>query len=296
MTVCVAALCESGKTLVIAADREIGLPFVKGQLEGQKVRLAHFKWAMLIAGNDVAPVEDIRSHAWDNFDRHLKANPNVFIDDAIKCVTDAFKKKRIEDAEALYLAPRGWTLDEFKQFGQQRMPLNLYLQIDNQMERSQLEITLLVAGFDDSGYGHIFTVHDPGIAVRHNVIGFEAIGSGGVAATSMLFYRKAAASMPISKALYHVYEAKVSGENAPGVGEETDIWIMSPDQNDKKRADFLYVGSESQKTMRKLWDKVRPREIKNNDLLAFAKLNEIVAHEKKKQPAAPKASGTSDQN
>ena|SRR5208283_3312942 len=49
MTVCIAALCERSKAIILAADREVGLPFVKGQLEGQKVRAIYRNWVALIA-------------------------------------------------------------------------------------------------------------------------------------------------------------------------------------------------------------------------------------------------------
>jgi hypothetical protein len=281
MTVCVAALCEQSRAIILAADREVGLPFVKGQLEGQKVRTIFLKWAVLIAGNDVAPAYDVISYAWDNF-AAAKDAAGIYIETAIKCVTEAFQKRRAERAEALYLSPRGWTLDEFKQFGQQRMPLSLYLQLDAQMAACRLEITLLVAGFDDVGQGHIFTVYDPGVAVRQDAVGFQAIGSGGVNATGMLFYRRAAASMKLSKAVYCVYEAKTSGERAPGVGEETDMWIMTAGK-DGEGGNYKYIGDSSRATMKHLWNKVRPKELKTNDLVALTKLSEVADYEKAKE-------------
>ncbi len=275
MTVCVATLCEDNKALVFGTDREIGLSYVKGELGTQKVRKVHKNWAMMIAGNDIAPAYDVSRYAQLEFQNE---EPPIRLDDAIKCMTNAFKKKRIEDAEALYLAPRGWTLDEFKKDGHARMPLPLYMQIDSQLERNELQITLLVAGFDDFGRGHIFTVHDPGIAERHDAFGFHSIGSGGVNATNMLFYRKASPNMKISKALYCVFEAKTSGERAPGVGEETDMWVMTPRQDED--ANVQYVGQESRKTMKKLWNKVRPKELKPADLAGLTKLSEVGTYER----------------
>ena len=113
----------------------------------------------------------------------------------------------------------------------------------------------------------------------------------------MLFYRKAAASMKMSKAIYCVYEAKTSGESAPGVGEETDMWIMTAGRRDEA-TDYKYIGDPSRATMKHLWNKVRPKELKTNDLIGLSKLSEVVDYEKatEKKEAEAKAAAAAKAN
>jgi hypothetical protein len=86
--------------------------------------------------------------------------------------------------------------------------------------------------------------------------------------------------MKLSKALYCVYEAKTSGERAPGVGEETDMWIMT--DSGTETANFQYIGDQSRATMKRLWNKVRPKELNANDLVGLTKLSEVTEYEKAK--------------
>src|SRR2546425_11768440 len=59
MTVCVGAICENGKALVLAADKMIGMGFVEGEPDISKLRKLHKDWWVLFAGDDITPVFDI---------------------------------------------------------------------------------------------------------------------------------------------------------------------------------------------------------------------------------------------
>jgi hypothetical protein len=61
---------------------------------------------------------------------------------------------------------------------------------------------------------------------------FGAIGTGMQSALVMLNYRELKPITPLREALYYAVEAKLHGETAPSVSEETDVVVMQPDKPD----------------------------------------------------------------
>ncbi len=228
MTVCVAALCDGGSTIVLVADKMIGMEFVETEPEIQKIIKLHKDWWMMFAG-DVPPVFDITDQA-----RAVLPKDSVTTTDMIKIVTESYQRKRLRDAETLYLKTRGYTIDTFRQEGVKLLPPEVYRQIDFQIEQHSLGLTLLVAGFDDRREGRIFSVRNPGHSIRHDIPGFHAIGSGDIGALYMLYHRSMSPTVQARVVLYGAFEAKYFAEQATGVGTRTDIYIVRPDQPELK--------------------------------------------------------------
>lgn len=65
MTVCVAALCEEGKAVAIAADKMIRAIYVESAPDITKLRKLHKDWWVLFAGDNLSPVFDIIDYAKD---------------------------------------------------------------------------------------------------------------------------------------------------------------------------------------------------------------------------------------
>ena len=98
--------------------------------------------------------------------------------------------------------------------------------MDRQLSSYEFSLHLLVVGFDND-IGWIFSLYDKdrGIAKRHDAPGFHAVGSGWVSAIHMTYLRNLSPVMPARLALYYAYEGKYFGEDAPGVGWQTDLYI-----------------------------------------------------------------------
>ena len=132
-------------------------------------------------------------------------------------------------AEAKYLSSRGWTLDDFRNFGAAKLPPTTYATIDAQLSVFDFKVELILAGFgegDDTA--SILTVTNPGVCTDQTKLGFWCIGSGATAAQMSLFAREYSWSFSGPKAAYYVYEAKVAAEKATGVGQTTDIYLIRP--------------------------------------------------------------------
>ena len=172
----------------------------------------------MIAGNGVGPAFDII----DKTTRDLGSSSHT-VDEVEEVMARHYRERRLDEANALG------------------------------NPNHKLELSLVTAGFDKDGVGHIFTITDPGIYARHDIPGFHAIGSGSFGAYYMLLWREIDIYMKASMILYYAFEAKIFGESAPGVGVETDMYIFRRGRKLRK------VGKESEKKMEAMWNKLRPR-------------------------------------
>jgi len=258
MTCCVAALCNKREAIVMASDKMIGMVGMESEPDISKIFRLHRNWWVMLAGNGISPAFDIIDHAKKKFSRKRK----VSIDEAIAMISSAFFKKREEEAEALYLTPLGWTLKKLNSPASQILPESVRLNLIYQLQSYSLPISLLIAGFDGSGRGQIFSVEDgnqtttKGVPQRHDIPGYYSIGSGMFGALYMMGYRELSPSMPVREALYYVAEAKYFGEFASGVGLRTDLYIIRPGQPYVR-----IVEKAIDKKLMKLCDRLEPRRL-----------------------------------
>jgi hypothetical protein len=225
MTTCVAAITDEGKALILVADKMIGVGWVESELEITKMREVHQDWWMLFAGDDLTPVFDIVDYTKSR----LKVDAPASIGDVQEAVKAAFAQKRMENAEALHLAPIGWDIVRFNDEGNTRLPN--FMELQAKIDGYSMSIELLVAGFD-VGKAQIFSLlgygESRGLPNRFDIPGFEAVGSGSTGAEYMMYYRHLSPKTPIREAVYYALEAKYFGEQASGVSASTDLFIARP--------------------------------------------------------------------
>jgi len=224
MTVCIAALCDNRKAIILAADKMVASHAIESEAEIHKVLRLHKDWRVMLAG-DIAPAFDIV----DSARKKLPKGKALTVQEVELAVVGSYREKRLADAASQHLAPRGWTLEAFNSPASNALPESLRLSLDAAIESHRLDLELLVAGFDRHGQGHIFSVTDydnRGAARRFDIPGFQAIGSGSHGANYMMMYRVLSPPLPIRWALYLVLEGKYFGELASGVGSRTDLYIL----------------------------------------------------------------------
>jgi 20S proteasome alpha/beta subunit len=259
MTCCVAALCDKGKSIVLVSDKMIGTGMIESEPEISKVLWLHRNWRVMLAGDDIAPAFPIVEAAKRDLSK-LKTAPTL------RQVTDAIYKsygaERQRQSEAIYLAPRGWTLEEFNSAKASILPESLREELGVKLAARKVEVSLLIAGFDSRGRGHIFSVDDyeeRGKPRIQDLPGYHSIGSGSTAAIYFMAYREVSSVMPLRLALYYAVEGKYFGERAGGVGTKTDVLIIRFGKkafkiNEKVLEDNLFT----------LCSKLEPREIRES--------------------------------
>jgi hypothetical protein len=209
----------------MVADRMIGIDWIEAEIDVRKIRRVHPDWWIALSANGIHRALDII----DAVEREVGASGPLDQFEMCEIVARLYKQRRLEEAEAKILTPRGWKLDAFNQYGRQVIPEALYTDLSNMLDRFEFTLQLLVAGFDKEKKGCIFSIEgdsERGMHIRHDIPGFYAVGSGGAAANYMMYYRSLGPSLPLREAMFYALEAKWFGEQAAGVGADTDFYIM----------------------------------------------------------------------
>lgn len=218
MTVCIAALADAGKSLVLVSDSMLSTVEVSGDKIANKYfpLSDRYQWWAMIAAEDVTHVMPIIEAALPLLLRMTdETNTCDYVE---RTMIAAYKYVRLRYAEDLVLAPIGLTLDELKN--------GLWnSELIGRLNDVNLGCEFLIAGFDWSGHGYVFSIEHPGIARNHNVTGYAAIGSGAFGAISSLLFQSLNYEMELAKVLYHVCEAKFMAESAIGVGRHTHVKV-----------------------------------------------------------------------
>ncbi|MEW5895640.1 MAG: hypothetical protein AB1650_07800 [Candidatus Omnitrophota bacterium] len=222
MTVCIGSISNSN--VIVAADRMVTLQLPPTEFEhtGSKIDALTDKVLFLTAGQ-VLPASEIfqRSKA------RLASTQVVGVEDVVKLVADVYKKYRLEVVENVWLKPRALSLDSFYKEGKSMgIPKELALALDRDMVQFNLGVELIIAGVDIMG-GHLYSVQNPGIYNCHDKIGYAAIGSGAMHATSSFIVSKYSVKFPFNESIYCTFEAKFAAERAPGVGSDTDMGTIT---------------------------------------------------------------------
>jgi 20S proteasome alpha/beta subunit len=287
MTVCVATICDDGKTIILVADRMIGIGFIESEPDIHKLLELHKEWWILFAGDDISPVFDIVDYAKEHI-RKQKGKRNVALDSpislevAMEAIREAYERKRMEQAAALYLTPIGWDISAFNLVGHSNLPD--FGEIKAKIGDYTLNIELLVAGFDD-GKACLFSLvgREGGLINRHDIPGFFSIGSGGIGAIYMLYYREMSSKKPAREALYYAMEAKLFGEQASGVGEKTDLHVVTSDGK------FITLSEDAiEKKLVPVWNMLRPKWIGKKSRVILNAIPEIDGFAEIKKEEKPK--------
>lgn len=233
MTCCVAALCDDGKSMILIADRMIGTWAIQSELEISKLRELNQSWWMLFAGEDISSIFDIIDWTKKSIRESCEKadildERSIPIDIVANALRQSYERKRLGQAEALYLSPIGWDIESFKIHGSERLPD--FLEIKRIIADYSLNIELLTCGFSD-GIGYLLSLSsgNGGIVSRYDIPGFKSIGSGATGAEYMLYYRELSYKKPLREALYYSMEAKLFGEQSAGVSEGTDVYVATAD-------------------------------------------------------------------
>jgi hypothetical protein len=227
MTVCIAAACNEGKAMVVAADRMFTNPglSVEFETEEKKIEPLGRKCVAMASGNSVHATEILE------LTRLRLANQTPPIFQVATYLKEEYGKVRNRKAfETVVLPMVGM---DFEQYQKANMPLPTYMDKQNQMYQNiainsmnfNLGTDFLVAGIDQIGAQLAHVAH-PGVLSPLGKLGYAAIGSGANHAMLRLSLDKQSRHRGIYETLASVYIAKRMAEVAPGVGDATDIAII----------------------------------------------------------------------
>lgn len=246
VTICIAAMCEGGKTLLMASDMMITMEWVSGDIKTTKFRPLTRSCYAMFSGSDISPVGQVLSRVQDKLlDRSARDFP---VWDVAKAFTDVYQAHLRTVAANQVLSRYGWDTEAFLKDGLRSLGSESFNEVRRQYEQVKLDCEFLVCGFDSSQKGFIFKVSNPGVSKDFSELGFWAIGSGEYIALTNLMNHQHMESQPLELAMYAVCEAKFSAEAAEGVSRNTAFLAWRPGQGEA----FILFGKDLE-PVRQAW-------------------------------------------
>jgi len=221
MTVCIAALADLGRSMVMACDSMLSAGEYTGDAIADKMYplSSQFQWWAMVSGGGVIHMPTVISAIVHKL-FSLSVSTNT-AENVQRWVAEAYQDVRSRHAEDMILSPLKITLEDFKS----KKKWNP--RIVEKLTAVELGCQLLVAGFDFSGEGCIFSVQDPGTVWDYGTVGWASVGNGYRNAEASLMYHSVNYKMELPLVLYHTCEAKFMAESAEGVGRHTVVKIAS---------------------------------------------------------------------
>lgn len=230
MTLCIAAMCDGGKSIVTATDGLISFGDVVGECVLAKMQWLG-DWQVMYAG---APsrfslmIEEIESACLDD----PGALSRRHIQDTAR---QAFRKVWSVAASWELLNPFNVTMEEFKRSGAELFGEKFHDELAHSISHSgsRFEDQLLVTGWGESPNAAMIYEVGPSAQWLHTATGFGAIGSGSPMATTMLLLLGQARHITLAETIFNVACAKFSAEKSSGldVGQHTAMYVS------RKRSD-----------------------------------------------------------
>jgi ATP-dependent protease HslVU (ClpYQ) peptidase subunit len=229
MTVCIAAICESGKKIVVATDRMLTIAFpVNLEFESDEPKIKELSSNCLaLASGSTAYAAQILDNSYKKFG----GTQALTIDQASEIVRAEYVALRMSKTDETIVnatlggdyqryLQRGGTLPDYLQRQAQ-----VFQQLAMLVQQFNLSTDVMLALVDDVE-AHISMVTHPGTIFSLDKVGYGAIGSGGMHATIHLSLGGQSRRRSFVETLYEVYAAKKVSEVAPGVGQATDLAIV----------------------------------------------------------------------
>lgn len=223
MTICIATICENRNAVVVASDRMVTAQFLALEFEhpGSKIEIISKTCVGLTAGDALAHTELFRACRGMIGALH---SPTVgLIADQVNEQFGDLRRKRAED---VVLKPRGMTLNMFYQGQMKQLPLELSMGLDSSIQNATFPLSIIIAGVDDTG-AHLYGIENPGVIDCYDSLSYHAVGSGTSHALLNIIGNEHSIKRSLKETLYEVYEAKRKAELAQGVGEATEIGIIT---------------------------------------------------------------------
>jgi 20S proteasome alpha/beta subunit len=231
MTVGIAGFTSTRQFVVTVSDARLshGEIIPAADDATMKNRRIAGKWGMMFAAQDSSAFIPVLTSVQETLQFTGSAdNPNFNDVEVKKAALEAYEKEFNERFFREHLARWGFSnVQDFRKNGFAELGKDLYGEYADKLAKFDLGLELLIYGYGNDGFRHLFEVANPGKVVSHNLRGFAAIGSGSWMALAALNRKPVAASL--ADTIYRLLDAKFSSETASGVGRRTHIIIMSSD-------------------------------------------------------------------
>lgn len=243
MTVCISTLFlwnhgTRAKTdyaygAITASDRMLTVWDSKFEPPKQKICFLSKELMLLVAG-DVA----LHSEAIGSLEKDLPTTPDKGPENVALLYGRKIQGIKLRRAEDQFMAPLGLNSDTF--LAQQKDMADIFIdRLTTQMQNSSEEdVEALVVG-SNGKHANIYAIDHRGTVTCCNDVGFAAIGIGAWHARSSLIQAGYHNNLTLAPALAATFAAKKLAQIAPGVGDSTDLYLVTRDGH-MRLSDGLY--------------------------------------------------------
>lgn len=223
MSVCIAALAENKKKMVLAADQmiisSIPIPYQYETADVKKMYQLTDDSTVLIAGNALFGYEII-DHALKKINDE---QPDSF-DKIAEILRSEYQNYRRRLIEEHILEPRGLDLNTYYE-NQLKLNMAVVQEIETSLVNESIGVDMIIGGYDGK-HCHVYSITHPGVLLSHDAIGFVCVGIGAPHATYHLIGSHYDTSLDVGEVEKLVLGAKQKSEVAPGVGKETTLTYL----------------------------------------------------------------------
>lgn len=288
MTVCIAAIYDN-KSILGVSDRMLTGGDIQFEPPTPKIFNITNSIAILTAGDSSMQAQLVQK-AYEYAADRVTADPGKWL--SVKEVAYFYRNSYIEirreAAERTILSPYGLTSETFIS-KQKDMSPELVKDIAYRLENFALvdeDVATIIAGIDDDP--HIFVIVNDRVVCADR-IGFAAVGSGSNHANSHFMLSGYSAGASETKALLTIHRAKKKSEVSPGVGEQTDMFVIGPNPGTFNKLEAMpAIGVDLVKDLDGFYREYTD-EISKLDVRAEAKIQEYLSQMVTKRSPAQKA-------
>lgn len=247
MTVCIAAICgfgaDKGPFVITAADRMITMGHLEFEpAQTKSVEMASHTLALFSGNMELHAV--VAPKVRNRVNLLLEENGSVTVAEIADFYAEEFGFYRRQMAEREILVPRGLSFDRFlNRTNNHNMPHYQLSNIDSELLQYYIDSMAIIVGMDRSG-AHIYKIRNPGVATCCDTECFACIGSGEPIASTQFMVSKFDKGWSFTDALWLTFVSKVRAQASGGVGDETDIAVITPENKirklDKENLNFLF--------------------------------------------------------
>jgi hypothetical protein len=267
VTVCVAAI--SVNMIFGASDRMITAGDIEFEPEHSKIWQLTTSIAAMVAG-DIGVQSEISQPVLAIIRERIEASPKewIKISEVAHLWAQFYSQVKARRAEQLILRPLGLTSETYITRNRDLSPELASKIAQELMNFDMPSVQTIITGVDSEG-AHIYVVTGDHIQCQDK-IGFAAIGVGAWHAESQFMFNGHTPNRLLPETMLLTYSAKKRAEVAPGVGENTDMFMVGP-----TLGSYISFYPETLEKLDRIYVSARADHLKA-DQQAFKAVNEYV--------------------
>lgn len=214
-----------GRAVLVASDRMITAPAANIEYEPKQAKIGaiNLHTIVMISG-DYTP----HSEALAKTRASIAQKSGASVEEIAHIYAEHIRAIRRRHAEHTYLAPFGLDTESFLKRQRELAPA-IADELSNRLLNYQIDCEAIIAGCDGIA-AHIYHVDSNGLVTCQDDVSFVSIGAGASHANSQFMQAQYAShGWVYTSVLPLIYLAKKSAETAPGVGHETDLYLVTRD-------------------------------------------------------------------